>query len=586
MHLETIDFIIIIGFLAAMVGLGMAFSRRAGKSVDEFFVSGRSLPWWLAGVSMVATAFAIDTPLGITGLVATHGIQGVWFAWSFILGGTGVLGAFIFAALFRRSRIITTAELVELRYSGDVASTLRFFKGIYFGILSNCIVMGWVMKAVSVFVKGALGWDPLITLLVLLAFTLLYTAASGMWGVVATDFIQFWISLAGTILLAVFAMKYIGGVGGLVEGLTARYGEIETTSMLHFVPRFESVFFPIFIVFITLKWWSNPTEAVTQRIVSSKTPKDASLATFIFALVHLGLNYWPMILVALVSLAVYPELPTVSAEQGYVMLMVKLLPAGVLGLVIAALLAAFMSTIDTHVNVGAAYMINDIYRRFLHKGASNRHYVFASRAATVIMLVLAVIIAYYLDNVKTAWYWLSKLVAGYGFILVARWFWWRVNAWSEIAALFGSLVGSLIERFVLRQFYPDLAFGYQFLFVASFSTICWLTVTYLTKPVDEERLKRFCELVKPYSFGWKPIREKYSGIEWNPNFKKNVLQFFMGAAAIYSTSFAVGNLLFKLYTNAMILAAVGLVSFAVIVWTLRGKEFGKGGEVAETTSST
>ncbi len=586
MHLKTIDFVIIIGFIAAMVGLGMVFSRRAGKSVDEFFVSGRSLPWWLAGVSMVASAFAIDTPLGITGLVATHGIQGVWFAWSFILGGTGVLGAFIFASLLRRSRIITTAELVELRYSGDVASTLRFFKGIYFGILSNCIIMGWVMKAVSVFVKEALGWDPMITLIVMLLLTLLYTAASGMWGVVATDFIQFWISLAGTILLGVFAMKYIGGVDGLVAGLTARYGEIKATSMLHFVPRFESAFFPIFIVFMTLKWWSNPTEAVTQRIVSSKTPKDASLATFIFALVHLGLNYWPMILVALVSLAVYPDLPTASAEQGYVMLMIKLLPAGVLGLFMAAMLAAFMSTIDTHVNVGAAYMINDIYRRFLHKGASDRHYVFASRVATVIMLALAVIIAYYLDNVKTAWYWLSKLVAGYGFILVIRWFWWRINAWSEIAALFGSLAGSLIEAFVLRRFYPDLPFGYQFLFVCVFSSACWLTVTFLTRPVDDERLRRFCELVKPYSFGWRPIREKYSGIEWNPHFKKNVLQFFVGAAAIYSTSFAVGSLLFKLYTNAMILAAVGLISFAVIVWTLRGGGESECDKIAGSTSRT
>jgi SSS family solute:Na+ symporter len=570
MHLQTIDFVIIIGFLVVMVGLGLVFARRAGKSVDEFFISGRALPWWLAGISMVATGFAIDTPLGITGLVASHGIQGVWFAWSFILGATGALGAFIFAQLLRRSRIITTAELVEIRYSGNVASSLRFFKGIYFGILSNCIVMGWVMKAVSVFVKGALGWDPMITLIVLLAFTLLYTAASGMWGIVATDFIQFWISLAGTVLLAIFAMQYIGGVDGLIEGLTARYGEIKATSMLHFVPRFESAFFPIFIVFITLKWWSNPTEAVTQRIVSSKTPKDASLATFIFGLIHLGLNYWPMILVALVSLAVYPNLATADAEQGYVLLMVKLLPAGVLGLVLAALLAAFMSTIDTHVNCGAAFMINDIYRRFLHKGASKKHYVFASRVATVLMLILAVIIAYYLENVKTAWYWLSKLTAGYGFILVVRWFWWRINAWSEIAALFGSLAGSVFEALVLRRFYPDLAFGYQFLFVLCVSTACWLTVTFLTKPVEDERLRKFCELVRPYPFGWKPIASKYSGIDWNPHFKKNVFQFFVGSIAIYSISFALGSLLFKLYSNAAILAGIGAVSFAIILWTLRG----------------
>lgn len=570
-HLQTIDFIIIISFLVVMVGLGLLFSKRAGKNVDEFFVSGRALPWWLAGVSMVASAFAIDTPLGITGLVAANGIQGVWFAWSFILGGTGVLGAFIFASLFRRSRIITTAELVEIRYSGEVASTLRFFKGIYFGILANCITMGWVMKAVSTFVRSTLGWDPLVVLIILLVFTLIYTAAAGMWGVVATDFIQFWISLIGVILLAVFAMKYVGGVDGLITGLTERYGETRATSMLHFVPRFESVFFPIFLVFITLKWWSNPTEAITQRIVSSKTPKDASLATFIFAFVHLGLNYWPMILVALVSLVVYPNLPAGEAEQGYAMLMVKLLPAGVLGFVLAALFAAFMSTIDTHTNVGAAYMINDIYRRFIHKRASNKHYVRASRVATVLMLIIAVIIAYYLDSVKTAWYWLSKLVAGYGFILVVRWFWWRINAWSEIAALFGSLVGSLIEKFIIRAYYPDLAFGYQFLFVAAFSTACWLTATFLTRPVEEERLRRFCELVKPYPFGWRPIARRYSGIEWNTDFKKNAFQFVIGAVAIYSTSFALGSLLFKMYAHAIALIIVGIISFAIILWTLRSR---------------
>jgi len=573
MHLHTIDFVIIVAFLALMVGLGLAFSKRAGKNVDSFFVSGRRLPWWLAGISMVATGFAIDTPLGITGLVASHGIQGVWFAWSFILGATGALGAFIFASLFRRSRIITTAELVEIRYSGEVASSLRFFKSIYFGILSNCIVMGWVMKAVSVFVKATLGWDPMITLAILLVLTLIYTAAAGMWGVVATDFIQFWISLAGTILLAVFAMKYIGGVDGLVTGLTARYGEIKATSMLNFVPRFESVFFPIFLVFITLKWWSNPTEAVTQRIVSSKTPKDASLATFIFGLVHLGLNYWPMILVALVSLVVYPDLPKASAEQGYVMLMVKLLPTGLLGLMLAAMFAAFMSTIDSHVNVGAAYMINDMYRRFFHKNASEKHYVRASRVATVIMLCIALVIAYYLDNVKTAWYWLSKLTAGYGFILVIRWFWWRINAWSEIAALFGSLAGSLIEFFIVRRFYPDIPFGYQFLFVLAISTTSWLTVTFLTKPSDDERLHKFCKLVRPYAFGWKHIAKKYDDVEWNPHFKKNVFQFFMGAIAIYSACFGLGSLLFKLYWNAAILAVIGSISFAIILWTLRGNDF-------------
>lgn len=567
MHLKALDIFIIVSFLAFSVGAGLVLSKRAGRSVDEFFVSGRALPWWLAGISMVASAFSIDTPLGITGLVAKDGIAGVWFAWSFILGGTGMLGAFIFAPLFRRSKVLTTAELVELRYSGHEAAALRFFKGIYFGVLANCITMGWVMKAVVTFVKTATGWDPLVVLGVVLLITLLYTAAAGLWGVVVTDFFQFWISIAGTIAVAVFAMRHVGGMSGLVTALSRRYGEANADSMLEFFPRIGSEFFPIFFIFITLKWWSNPTEAVTQRIVSSKTPKDASLATFLFALIHLGLDYWPMIVAALVSLAIYPEIQTAHAEEGYVRLIVELLPSGLIGMVIAAMLAAFMSTIDTHTNVGAAYMINDIYRRFIVKGASQRHYVFASRVATLIMLSIAAFIAYELDSIKTAWFWISKMTAGYGFVLVARWFWWRVNAWSEISALLGSLFGSILEFFIRKRFWPSLPFGYQFLFVLIFSSMCWIGVTFLTKPSEEERLKRFCEKVRPYRFGWGPIARRYPEIAWNNDFLLNLVQFVVGAISVYSICFSVGSLIFGRYTQAIILGAVGVVSLAFIIRT-------------------
>ncbi len=570
MNLPTLDWIIIIAYLTASLIIGFYFSKRALRSVDDYFVSGRVLPWWLAGMSMIASAFAIDTPLGITGLVAQDGIPGVWYAWSFVLGGAGALGAFIFASLLRRSEIITTAELIELRYNGPSAAFLRGFKGVYFGIFANAVTLGWIIKAVwTISAVVAPTIDRHLLLGVILAITLAYTAASGLWGIAATDVIQFLIGSVGSITLAVFAWNYVGGMGNIIEGFVQRYGAESAAERLSFFPTVGTPFFVTFLVFITLKWWGNPPPAITQRIISSKNEKHASFSTMLFAVVAFGLNYWPMILVAMVSLIVYPELEI--PEAGYAMLILKLLPSGLLGLMLASLMAAFMSTVDTHINFGAAYMVNDLYRRFIMKKASEKHYVRASQISTVLMLLLAVVIAYNLDSVSDAWYYISMLTAGYGIVIVIRWFWWRVNAWAEITALASSGVGStlLSPKFAKAVGYwdhiPHLDWQYRFLIVVAFCTVAWVVVCFLTKPTAEEHLKKFCAKVKPFPTLWGPIYKKNPELDWNLHFSRSCINWLLGAASVYCFCFGTGHLLFLNFTYGFLLLALAVVLAIIIL---------------------
>jgi SSS family solute:Na+ symporter len=572
-NLPTLDWIIILAYLAASLIIGFYFSKRALRSVDDYFVSGRVLPWWLAGMSMIASAFAIDTPLGITGLVAKDGIPGVWYAWSFVLGGAGALGAFIFASLLRRSEIITTAELIELRYDGPSAAFLRGFKGVYFGIFANAVTLGWIIKAVWT-ISGVIAptVDRHLLLGVILSVTLAYTAASGLWGIAATDLIQFFIGSVGSITLAVFAWNYIGGMGNIIDGFVRRYGAGSAAERLSFFPTLGTPFFVTFIVFISLKWWGNPPPAITQRIISAKNEKHASFSTMLFAVVAFGLNYWPMILVAMVSLIVYPDLEV--PEAGYAMLILKLLPSGLLGLMLASLMAAFMSTVDTHINFGAAYMVNDLYRRFIMKNGSEKHYVRASQVSTVLMLLLAVVIAYNLDSVSDAWYYISMLTAGYGIVIVVRWFWWRVNAWAEIVALASSGVGStlLSPKFARAVGYwdhiPHLDWQYRFMIVVAFCTVAWVVVCFLTKPTAEDHLKKFCAKVKPFPTLWGPIYKKNPELDWNPHFTRSCLNWVLGAATVYCFCFGTGHLLFLNFTYGFLLlaSAAVLAIIILIIW--------------------
>lgn len=573
MRISTLDWSIIIGYLIITGLLGVYFSKRALKSVDDYFVSGRSLPWWLAGVSMIASAFSIDTPLGITGLVAKDGIAGVWYAWSFVLGGAGALGAFIFAPLMRRSHIITTAELIELRYDGRPAAFLRGFKGVYLGIFANAVTLGWIIKAVwTVAEVVAPGFDPDILLLIILAFAGAYTTLSGLWGIAATDFFQFLIASAGSLALAIIAVNHVGGMDGLIDQIGKVFGAERADQTLAFFPSPGTPFFVTFLVFISLKWWGNPPPAITQRIISSKNEKEASLATLLFAVIAFGFNYWPMILAALASLVIFPDIKT--AEAGYVMLIVKLMPSGMLGLMLASLLAAFMSTVDTHINFGASYMLNDIYRRFLVKKASDRHYVRASQVSTVLMLGAAVLVAYHLESVSDAWYYISMITAGYGIVIVVRWFWWRVNAWAEITALAvsGILSTLLSPKFAKTLGYldqmPQMEWSSRFLIVVFFCTASWIIVCFFTRPTDENHLRRFCEKVKPFPNFWGPIYHNYPDIGWNPNFVRSCFHWLIGVISIYSFCFGIGSLIFKgLLPGFLLILFSGVLGAAIrLTW--------------------
>ncbi len=572
--METIDWIIVAGYLIFTVLLGLYFSRKALKSVDDYFVSGRSLPWWLAGMTMIASAFAIDTPLGITGLIAKDGIPGVWYAWSFVMGGAGALGAFLFAPMLRRSQIITTAELIELRYDGKSAAFLRGFKGIYFGVFANAITLGWIIKAVWT-VAGVVvpDFNPDLLLALLLVFTLLYTTASGLWGIAATDLIQFVIGTIGSIMLAVFAWQHIGGIDNVISGFVARYGVETASEHLRFIPSMGTPFFVTFIVFMTLKWWGNPPPAITQRIIASKNEKHASFSTMLFAVVAFGFNYWPMIFTAMVSLVVYPDLE--MAEAGYVMLIVKLLPAGFLGIMMASLMAAFMSTVDTHINFGASYILNDIYRRFIKKDATEKHYVRASQVSTVLMLLCALLVAYNLDSVSDAWYYMSMLTAGYGVLIVVRWFWWRVNAVAEITALaasgiFSTLLAPKFGKFVgYWDHIPHLDWQYRFLVVVGICTVSWITVCLLTQPTDKMHLKQFCEKVRPFPTFWGPIYREFPDIGWNHNFGRAVLHWILGAVTVYCFCFGVGSLMFLRFSEGILLiTAAGMIAGIIfLTWS-------------------
>jgi len=567
MLLNPIDLIIIGTYLIVTLIIGIVFARRGTESIQDFFVSGRKLPWWLAGTTMIASAFAIDTPIGITGMVANHGISGVWYAWSFVLGGAGMLGAFVFSAMLRRSCILSPAEIAELRYDGSGAAVLRLFKSFYFGVFANAWTLGWIIKAVTVICEAIVpDVNTHLIVTAILLFTLAYTALSGLWGIAATDFIQFIIGTAGSFTLLYFTWQHFDGIEHIIQGMAERYGTEQAQERLNFFPRMSNPFFATFLVFITLKWWGNPPPAILQRIIASKNEIHASKATFLFSIVAFGFNYWPMILVALASLVMYPELSAAetSSGVGYAKLIAELLPQGLLGLMLASLIAAFMSTVDTHINYGASYLVNDLYKRFLRPNASVRHYVRISQLATVLMLLIAVAVSNIMDSVADAWYAMSMMTAGYAFVMVLRWFWWRINAWSEISALLSAMAGSIVmyhktaKVFGYWESLSTIPWAYRYLMVFALSSLAWIITTFYTRPCKAETLEHFCRKVSPFAFGWKPIAQKYKNIEWKKGFKVVLLQWVLGAVSVFSFNFAIGNLLFLKISPAILLGVISM----------------------------
>jgi Na+/proline symporter len=554
------DYAVLALYLAAVFVLGVVLTRRAGASMDQFFVGGRTLPWWLLGVSMAATNFSIDTPVAITKIVLEEGIPGVWFFWA--SGISALLVTFLFARLWRRSGVLTDAELTETRYGGRVAAGLRLFKGFYFGVIFNAFIMGWVFLAL-IKVMGGVTDLPLPQLLAgTTALVLVYTLASGFHGVVLTDFVQYLVAFAGSILLAVFAVREVGGLANLAARLQAA----SSPSLTRFVPDLSAADLgpvSVFLTFVLVQWWAHKYAdgggKHIQRMLSARSEGHAFAASLLYSFINYALQVWPWILTALCALVLLgrPDDP----ETAYAAMMVRVLPPGLLGLALAGLVGAFMSTVDTHLNLGASYLMNDLYRRFLVRDATERHYVLMSRLAMVALLGLSIVIALNIGSVATAWKFLLTFASGAGLTWIARWFWWRVNAWSELSAMITS--GAVASA--LEIVHPEWLYTEKLLTTVGVTTAVWLTVTFVTPPVEETKLVAFVEKIRPGSAGWSGLRQRY-GLAAHPFLGDALRSWALGLIGLFGLNFGIGSLLLgRLRSGATLLAvATGALCWLAI----------------------
>ena len=537
-------------------GWGAWHARSASRNTTSFFVADRTLPWWLAGTSIVATTFAADTPLAIAGLVATDGISGNWFWWADVL--PVVLGTFIVSHLWRRSRVLTDNEIIELRYGGRPAAGLRLFRALYFGVLRNAIVMGWVNLAMVKILSLALDLDEGASSLLLaglFTLTVSYTLLSGLLGVVLTDFMQFGLALVGSIVLALFALERSGGLASLLQQLGDE-GEI-----LRLVPSVaDREAFWAFVAYVGVKSWSSGnTEGsgyVAQRILATRSERDARMASLWYAIAHFALRPWPWIIVGLVALVRFPGLE--DPEAGYVRVMLDVLPNGLLGLLLAAMFAAFMSTIDTQLNWGASYLTHDVYARFIDRDASEKTLVWVARGSVVLLAALGVAATLGMDSVSGAWKFLATISAGTGLIGLLRWLWWRINAWSEIAVMTASLAGAN-----LVGFYTNVAFPFSLVIVVALALPIAFVVTLLTPPEEPSVLRAFYVRVQPAG-AWAPIA-RAAGLPHHPIGIRPWLDVAAATLGIYAAIAGVGWLLFAETTRGLFacVVAIGLLSFSV-----------------------
>jgi len=489
---------------------GVIAKQRSQETLEDFFTGGKNLPWWLIGISMVATTFAADTPLAVTGIVASEGLAGNWIWWNFMF--SGLITVFLYAKLWKRADVITDVEFIELRYGGRPAEILRGFRALYLALPINCIILGWVTVGMAKLLTIVTGAEMWLVIVVLYLLTGIYIALSGLWGVIVTDFIQFFVAITGTILLAVLAVNHVGGLGALEQQLTDMYGQ--NHAYLQFSPFSNpEILISTALVWVGMMWWASWYPGaepggggyIAQRMFSAKNEKNAVGGTLLFNIAHYAIRPWPWILVALVSLIVYPGLE--DKETGYPMLMLKILPSGLLGLLSVAFLSAFVSTVSTHLNWGASYIVNDFYKRFVRSEnrfestqKAQRHYVWVSRWATLGIMILAIAVSYFFDTVKGGWQAILSIGAGTGLVFMLRWFWWRINAWSEIAAMSIAALSSAAAPYIG---FDDFAGG--MLFTTVITTAGWLAVTFATKPEEVSTLEKYFLKVRPFGRGWSKI---------------------------------------------------------------------------------
>lgn len=575
MQLVTLDWIVIAVSLALAFAPAVYFARRAGRGTAEFFASGRAAPWWLIGTSMVATTFSTDTPNLVTDLVRTSGVAQNWVWWAFLL--TGMMTVFFYARLWRRSGVLTDLELYELRYSGRSAAFVRGFRAVYLGLIFNCAIMASVTLAAAKIANVMLGWSRLQTVIVCGALCVVFAALSGLWGVLASDMIQFTIAMVGVLAAAWVALSQpqVGGLSGLVERIDP--------ATLRVLPDFSDwgLTLSVLIVPLTIQWWSvwypgaepGGGSYIAQRMLAARDERHAMAATLWFNIAHYALRPWPWIIVALCSILVFPTLadletalPHVSEDLvGHDMAypaMLTLLPAGLLGLLVASLLSAYVSTMSTHLNWGCSYLVHDLYRRFFRPDAGERHLVWVSRLVTAVLMVISGAAVFLLSTAGEAFQLLLSIGAGTGLLYLLRWFWWRINAWSEIVAMAASFVFA-VALFLARRMGLELSAHAALVLSVGLTTTAWVVVTFLTPATDTETLRRFCRTVRPAGRGWRKVIGD-EDLGERDSLGLALLGWVFGCTFVYSALFGTGALLFGSIGQGAVCLSISAASGAVL----------------------
>ena len=570
---------IVVSFIPALV-----LARRAGQSTAEFFTSGRAAPWWLIGVSMVATTFSTDTPNLVTNLVREKGVANNWAWWSFLL--TGMATVFFYARLWRRSGVLTDLEFYEIRYSGRPATLLRGFRAIYLGLFFNCVIMATVNLAAAKIANVVLGWPMGQTLLVCAVINIFFAATSGLWGVLVTDFIQFGIAMTGAIALAVFSLHQpeVGGLAGLIARTDP--------ATLNLVPDFGdwSLTLSVLVIPLAVQWWSvwypgaepGGGSYIAQRMLAARSERDALSGTLFFNVAHYAIRSWPWIIVALCSMLVFPTLDDIARTFPYVdpalighdmayPAMLKFLPPGFMGVMIAGMLAAYVSTMSTHLNWGTSYLVHDLYRRFYRPGRSEAHYVMVGRLVTALLMVVAAGFTMVLDTAREAFELLLSVGAGTGLLYLLRWFWWRVNAWSEIAAMVVSCAVTVGFTLAGRAG-MDIPSHVALLATVAITTVAWVLTTLLTAPTTQGQLVTFYRLVRPAGPGWAPIRAEAGIGPAADSLPLALLGWVLGIAFVYAALFGTGSFLYGRTAQALVwlvvfvVSGVGLLRLVPRIW--------------------
>ena len=580
MQLENIDWLIISAFFILSLVIGIIVSKKSGKDVTEFFLSGRKMPWWLLGISMVATTFSADTPNLVTDIVRTNGVAGNWIWWAFLL--TGMLTVFVYAKLWRRSEVLTDLEFYELRYSGKGAAFLRGFRAFYLGAVFNVLIMASVCLA-GIKIGGALlGLSPVETLLITCTITVVYSSIGGLRGIIITDFFQFILAMVATFWAAYEIVNL-----PQVAGLTNLLNHPDVIPKLNLIPDIADtdLFIAVFIIPLAVQWWAvwypgaEPGGGgyVAQRMLSAKDEKNAIWATLLFNFMHYAIRPWPWILIALASIVVFPDLDslrvafpnTIVGNDLAYPAMISFLPSGLLGLLVASLIAAFMSTISTHLNWGSSYLVHDFYRRFFVKGKSETHYVSMGRVFTVLLMVFSAFFALFLNNSLQAFGIILQIGAGTGLIFILRWFWYRVNVYSELTAMIVSFLVAIMFEFIIPN---NFSVEEKLIIGVTITTISWLIVTLITPPSSMETLQNFYKKIQPGGPGWKKVIEESEAKGINITGKKEkwdvpsgILCMLFGSISVYSILFGIGYLLYSKTTTGIIFMLISVVSVIVLM---------------------